>query len=116
MEKFDKTSTILNHIDNQIIKYISEGKNLDMVISELRSKLEKFEITIRNITNKSEVRYKYLYTHNQACKKRILDIMYAKTLMFNYDEYSSYSYKKIFNLIKLRDKIGPDKFIVKIPE
>ena len=116
MEKFNKTQTILNHIDSQINKYLTDGKNLDMILSELRSKLEKFEITISNITNKSETRYKYLYTHNQVCKKRILDIMYAQTLMFNYSEYAGYSYRKIFNLIKFRDKIVPDKFVVEIPE
>jgi len=116
MENFNKTQTILNHIDNQINKYLIEGKNLDMILSELRSKLEKFEITISNITNKSETRYKYLYTHNQVCRKRILDIMYAQTLMFNYSEYAGYSYRKIFNLVKFRDKIGPDKFVVEVPE
>jgi hypothetical protein len=114
--KFNKTETILTHIDIQIIKWISEGKSLDMILSELHTKLERFEITINNITNKSETRYKYLYTHNQVCRKRIFDIMYAQTLMSNYNEYAEYSYRKIFNLIKFRDKIIPNKFVVEVPE
>jgi len=116
IQKFNKTETILTHIDLQITKWISEGKSLDMILSDLLSKLEKFEITIKNITNKSETRYKYLYTHNEVCRKRIFDIMYAQTLMSNYNEYAEYSYRKIFNLIKFRDKIIPDKFVVEVPE
>jgi hypothetical protein len=114
LQKFNKTETVLRHIDAQIIKMISESKSLDTIIKELQEKIFKFEKTI-DTCNKSEARYKYLYTHNKVCMKRIFDLMYAKKLMFNYSEYSKYSNTKIFNLIKLRDKIS-EKFVVEIPE
>jgi len=113
--KFNKTETVLTHIDTQITKWISEGKNTEAIIEELRAKIDKFSITIKNCS-KIEARYKYLYTHNKVCEKRILDMLYAQTLMFNYYEYANYPTKKIFGLIKLRDKISPEKFIVEVPE
>lgn len=116
MEKTNKTKTVSKHVDSQICKFISEGKNLEMIIQELILKLDKFETTMSAIADKSGMRYIYLYTYNQVGKKRISDLMYAQTLMINYDEYSRYSFMKIFNLIKLRDKIGPNKFTVEIPE
>jgi hypothetical protein len=115
MEKVNKTNTVFNHVDHQISKFISEGKNLEVIIRELILKIEKFETIISDIS-KSGMRYIYLYTYIQVGKKRISDLMYAQTLMINYDEYYGYSFMKIFNLIKLRDKIGPDKFLVEIPE
>jgi hypothetical protein len=115
IEKFNKTETVLRHIDNQIIRMISEGKSIDSIIIELQLKITKFETTIETC-NKTEARYRYLYTHNKVCMKRILDLMYAKTLKSNYDEYSIYPNSKIFGLIKLRDKIVPEKFIVELPQ
>ena len=112
-DKFDRTETILRHIDNLIVKWISEGKNFDSILIELKSKLEKFENTISNC-KEDETRYKYLYTHNKVCRKRITDILYAKTLMFNYEEFSKYSSSKMFGLIKLRDKLTNIKFNVVI--
>jgi hypothetical protein len=113
--KFNKTETILTHIDTQISKWILEGKNTEAIIGELRAKIDKFSITMEKCS-KIEARYKYLYTHNKVCEKRILDMMYAQTLMFNYYEYAVYPTKKLFSLIKFRDKIGPEKFIVEVPE
>ena len=113
--KFNKTETILTHIDTQITKWISEGKNTDAIIEELRAKIDRLSITIAKCS-KSESRYKYIYTHNKVCEKRIQDMLYIQTLMFNYFEYAVYPNNKLFSLIKFRDKIAPDKFIVEVPE
>lgn len=108
----ERTNTVLRHIDSVISKLISDGVDIDLLIEKLEEKLSKFEKTIANC-NESEVRYKYIFTHNEVCRKRISDLIYAKSLMYSYDEYSEYSYMKLFNLIKFKDKFG-DKFIVNI--
>lgn len=104
LQKFDKVDTITKHIDGIIFKNISEGKSISEIIELINDKRTKFEKVIQNC-NKSETRYKYLYTHNRVCEKRILDFYYIENLAFNYKEYREYSLKKLFSLIQLRDKI-----------
>jgi hypothetical protein len=115
IQKFNKTEMILAHIDTQITKWISEGKNTDVIIEELRAKIDRLSITIANCS-KTESRYKYIYTHNKVCEKRIEDMLYIQTLMIKYYEYAVYPNNKLFNLIKFRDKIAPEKFIVEFSE
>jgi len=103
-DKFDKTQTIMRHIDTQINKNISEGKNISEIIEYLNDKRMKFEKVLENCKD-SEVRYKFLFTHNKVCVKRILDFYYIETLAFNYEEYKNYPLKKLFSLVQLRDKL-----------
>lgn len=111
-DKFDKTQTIMKHIDTQIYKYISEGKSISDIIEYLNDKRTKFEKVIENC-KESEVRYKFLFTHNKVCVKRILDFYYIETLASNYQEYKNYPLKKLFSLVQLRDKLV-NNFCVKI--
>lgn len=108
----ERTNTVLRHIDSTIVKLISDGTDIDSLVSKLEDKLSKFEKTITNC-NPNEVRYKYVFTHNEVCRKRINDLMYAKQLMDEYDEYSKYSTSKIFKLIQFRDKLF-NPFVVSI--
>jgi hypothetical protein len=112
-DKFDKTENIMRYIDGQITKCLSEGKDIFEVVEFLRSKKMKFEVALQNC-KPGEVRYKFLYTHNKVCEKRILDFYYIEALVFNYEVYQEYSLKKMFNLIQFRDKISADKFSVVI--
>lgn len=105
VQKFDKVDTITKHIDGLIIKSITqEGKNISEIIEFLNDKRMKFEKVIENC-EKTEIRYKYLFTHNRICEKRILDFYFIENLTYNYKEYNDYDLKKLFSLIQLRDKI-----------
>ena len=103
-----KTETILRYIDTQVDKMLTDGKSFDAVISELNKKVEKFSITLKNCD--SPATYKNINALVEVCKKRIDDILYAKSLQFNYYEYAVYPTVKLFKLIKFKDKLSPDRF------
>ena len=107
-----ETKTILRYIDTQVDKMLSDGKSFDAVISELNKKVERFSITLKNCD--SPATYKNISALVEVCKKRIDDILYAKTLQFNYYEYAVYPTTKLFKLIKFKDKLSPIKFEVEV--
>jgi hypothetical protein len=111
----NKTKVVMNHIDGLITQMISKGDSTNQIIQNLEAKIQKFDSALKDVS-KTEIRYKYLHTHNLVCKKRISDMFYIETLVYNYSEYQEYSLSKLFNLIKFRDKIIFKEFIVEVPE
>lgn len=108
----DRTTTVIRYVDSSIAKFISEGHDINIVIEKLTWKISTFEKVLSSC-KENEARYKYVFTHNKVCSKRINDLIYAKELMNSYEEYSKYSTSKIFRLIQFRDKLI-DKFVVNL--
>lgn len=111
MEIYDKTPVVLNTVDSQISKMISNGLDIDQIIISLDKKVSTFDKTLEEIP-KEQSRYRLLYTHNRICQKRIKDFNFVKSLIDNFDVYSGFEVEKMFSLIKLKDKIGKEKFSV----
>ena len=113
---FNKVDVVLKFVDTRISKMISDGKNFDYIISELELSHDRFKSDMDKIMeNGVNTRYKYLFTHNEVIKKRITDIKFAKTLMYNYAEFGEYNLEKVFNLVKFREKISGEKIVVEVP-
>lgn len=100
----DKLKVCFSHIDIQIMNYIKDGKDVNSIKKELQNKILKFQNILSDL-KEGEPRYYFLMAHNYVCEKRIGDLELIETLQFEYIEYSKYDIKKMFNLIKLRDKI-----------
>lgn len=101
----DKKEKLVNkYFDKIIIEKVLSNYCLDKIIEILEDK--KSEI-VSKIPISVGSKLEYLIIKYLVIKKKIDDLNYGKTLIFNYSEYSKYSTQKIFKLIKLRDKLLP---------
>lgn len=117
-KRFDKTELILRNVDTIVLTnaYDSDKSiSIEDIIKVLEDKIIKNDQNMKSC-KETDIRYKYLFTHTKCCEKRIQDLKYMNTLRDNYDEYSKYKLLKLFNLIKLKDKLQFNKFSVSIDE
>lgn len=110
---FNKTDLLYNHIDTKINQMISRGDSIDIIIENLQSTHDRFQKKVL-ISKIVDSRFRYVYTHNEVIKKRISDFEFIKQLVNKYPKYNSLSNHKIFQLIKLKDKISCDKLVIEL--
>lgn len=113
MEKFNKTELLFTHIDNKITQMISNGKGIDVVIETLQQTHDRFQERVLT-SDKVDSRFRYVYTHNEVAKKRISDFRFIKEMVDRNPQYRGLSNFNLFKMIKLRDKLASEKFVVEI--
>lgn len=113
METFNKTELLFSHIDNKIVQMISRGNTIDMIIESLQATHDRFQERVLKSTV-VDSRFRYVYTHNEVARKRISDFRFIKTLVAENPEYGGLSLFKMFKMIKLKDLMSREKFVVEI--
>jgi hypothetical protein len=115
-----KEERINDLIDNQILKSFSDFKSLNdvhvvsIIKSELRTKIVKFTgILLKDVDvdkmlglkfdEITPIKVRYGIANIRHCKKRINDLNW---LLDNKYKFKNLSNTKVFNLIKLKDKLS----------
>jgi len=92
---------IKNFVDNKIRISLYEKKNVSEVIMMLHDRVIRYDLKIKEDSSKS----KYWLTHNKFALQRISDFRYMSS------KFQKYPPIKVFNLIKLKEKILGDDII-----